>query len=508
MYKRVLIRSLAAVMSLVALVALTACVGAGGGASTNGATAEVTSGTIIGFGSVIVNGVEFTRKNGLADDRIKLGFENNTSAGEANLRIGMIVKVTGHFNTTSGTGEYESIEFQPDVRGPLDTNGVDTTTSTITVLGRKVKVEANTNFDGIRDITEINGELQLGKHPELEISGNLDNAGVLHATRIARKAMNFDTLASKFVQIKGAISSASSSSFTMDSYTVNFDSAALGSNTVRADIAAGTLVEVYGALNGKVISASRIEKKSAVEAVVNDRVYVKGTATGGIANNTFTLNGPNGAITVNTAAAIFQKGNSVATPAIVTMGVSLEVEGKLQADGSIAATKVKAAVEKTVKLEGNAGAGAFNVPTLTLNGVPIIISSTTRLLDKNTVVLDLAKIVAGDHLQIVGLLDIGTGKVIASQVERTSESNVTFIQGPVTASSRPTLTLIGLITVDTSNVLPTDFTDNRTGTRTVFASPADFFNAVTIDGLTVVKAKGAVIGTTMNAEKVEMEQPQ
>src|SRR6185369_9148578 len=155
---------------------------------------------------------EFTRKGGLADDRVKLRFDNITSASEGSLRVGMNVKVRGHFNTATGTGEYESIEFQPDVRGPLDTNGVDTAAGTITVMGRKVQVGANTNFDGVRDITEINSELQLGKHPELEISGNLDDAGVLRATRIARKSLDFNSLASNVVQTTGTISSVTSGS--------------------------------------------------------------------------------------------------------------------------------------------------------------------------------------------------------------------------------------------------------------------------------------------------------
>lgn len=514
MYIRRSINALLALVSIFAMAGLSACgfSGAGDGSSSNGTTAEVTSGTIIGFGSVIVNGIEFTRKGGLADDRVKLRFDNITSASESSLRVGMNVKVRGHFNTATGTGEYESIEFQPDVRGPLDTNGVDTATSTITVMGRKVQVEATTNFDGIRDITEINGELQLGNHPELEISGTLDDAGLLHATRIARKAINFDTLSSKVVQTKGTISSATSGSFTVGNFTVNYDQAALGQNTVIGDIAAGTLVEVNGILNGNVIIATRIDKQVAVEAAVNDSVFVKGTAAGGITNNTFILNGLNGAITVNTASAIFQVNNAVVTSAIVSAGTSLEVEGKLQSDGSIAATRINNNIKtpKTVRIEGNVGSKAvvFNSPVLTLNGVPINISSTTRLLDRNAQVLDLLTLKSGDHLQVAGLLDVVTGKVIASQVERTSSSNIVLLQGPVSIASSSTLTLMGLITVDTSAVLASDFKDNRTGTRTAFAGKDAFFNAITNDGLTIVMALGSITGTTMKATEVEMEPPQ
>src|SRR6185369_11374784 len=130
---------------------------------------------------------EFSRKAGLANDRINLRFENITSASEDTLRIGMTVNIRGTIDTATGRGEYESIEFQPELRGPLDVAGIDTNAGTLTVLGRKVRVTAQTSFDGIRDLAEINGELQAGNQPELEISGNLDNSsGILNATRIAR----------------------------------------------------------------------------------------------------------------------------------------------------------------------------------------------------------------------------------------------------------------------------------------------------------------------------------
>ena len=501
------------------LAALTACGGGDTGSTSgdggDGGNTQVASGTIIGFGSVIVNGIEFSRKSGLADDRVNLRFENNTSAGENNLRIGMNVTIKGTINNATGKGEYESIEFQPELRGPLDVGGIDTSTNTLTVMGRKVQVAGNTSFDsGISSLSDIN---QAGNNPELEISGNLDTStGVLNATRIARKALDFNALADKSVQIKGKIASSSvvsganSGSFTIGSTTINFSAAALGSNTAGADLATGTVVEVKGVLNGSVITASRIEKKNAVDAGVNDTVKLKGTANGSVVNNTFTINGPNGAITINTAAATFQKGGAAATAAIVAPGTTLEVEGILRADGSVAATKVYLEVEKTVMVEGNAAAGAFNstTKTLTLNGVPVIIGASTRLLDKDGLALDPVNIAAGDHLQVSGVIDSTTGKVNASQVQRTKGSNLTFIQGPVTAidTTAKTLTLIGIIKVTTDTT--TAAFDNRTGTSTPITAPFPFLTSITTDGFTVVKVKGTVTGTTLSASELEFEQTQ
>ncbi|KAF0221580.1 MAG: hypothetical protein FD174_349 [Geobacteraceae bacterium] len=498
------------------LLCLTGCDGggavAGGGGGISGS--GVVTGQITGFGSVIVNGIRFSRKAGLADDRVKLMFENNTSAREDNLRIGMIVTVKGAFDSASGAGEYESIEFQPEIRGPLDDAGVDPAANRIRIMGRDIQVEANTAFDSIRDLDEMNGELQAGHRPELEISGNLDNAGVLHATRIARKAADFTAGP---VQIKGMITTATANGFSIGTRSVVVDADTEFRNMTPTEIAAGLLVEVKGVLNGAIFTAARVEKKNAVEADVNDNVRVKGTAVGGVSNDTFTINGPNGAISVNTAAASFIKGGAAATPAIVTAGATLQVEGTLRTDGSIAAVKVSVEVEKTVKLEGNAVAGAFNAGTaLTLNGVTVNIVPTTRLVDKTGMALTPASIIAGDHLQITGvIIDGPTGNfsnINASQIQRTTAGTVSFIQGPVSAKTAATLTILG-VTIDTGSLdQAKDFVDNRVGTETPFGATRDesqtrFFAAVTTDGLTVVKAKGTVTGAVMTATEVELKQP-
>ena len=516
MNKKIYIRACySKLLSLLLLVCLTSCsVDTTGGGSTDSGGTQVATGTIIGFGSVVVNGIKFSRKAGLADDRVKLRFENNTSAGEGSLRVGMIVKVSGKIDAATDTGEYESIEFQPEIRGPLDSNGVDAAVGTLTIMGRTIQVENNTSFESIRDLAEIDGELQAGRHPELEISGNMDNStGILHATRVARKAVDYNAAPGKPVQIKGVITTvnaaagATNGSFTIDGVTVNFAAAALGPNTIGANIAAGVVVEVTGTLSadGSVITATRVEKKNAVDAGVNSFVCVKGTSTGSGDNKSFTINGPNGAITINASAALFQNGTAMTT---TTAGTTLEVEGNVQPDGSIAAGRVYIETDRSVRLEGNALAGAFSANTLTLNGVPVAISATTRLVSNNGQALDLTKIAAGDHLQIAGLFDNITNRVTASQVQLTSASSVTFIQGPVTAITSSNFTLIGMITVDATAVAQTQsFSDNRTGNHTKIDGAAAFILAVT-DGLAEVKATGTVSGTTLIATKLELEQAQ
>ena len=505
-----------ATAGILTALALAACSGGGGSSSQSGVTG-VTTGSITGFGSVIVNGVEFSRKTGLADDKIKLGFDNLTNQSEDKLKVGMTVKISGTFNSTTGKGEYEAIEFQPELRGRLDDNGVDQVNNKLKIMGRDVQIEAGTMFDSVRDLAELATDQGANvNHPEIEVSGVIDNSGVLHATRVAKKSLDFAS--NGVAQIKGAVAAAPApgvNGFSIGTTAITVDNATTFANMVRADLATagGAILEVKGVLNAGVFTATRIEKKLAVEAQVNDNVSVKGLAVAAISGNSFTLSGPNGPITVKTDNARFLNGGATATSAIVTAGAKLEVEGSLDASGAIVATKVSVELEKNLKLEGNAAAAAYDAVagTLTLNGVTVAILPTTRLTDSSgssAAALALASIATGDHLQITGYVD-AAGSMKASVVQKTKASSLTFIQGPVSAKTTSTLTILG-ITVDTAAIAQAkDFVDNSSGlktpgTGTPAQAQAAFFANVVV-GTSVVKAKGTIAGTSMTASEVELE---
>jgi hypothetical protein len=219
-------------------------------------------------------------------------------------------------------------------------------------------------------------------------------------------------------------------------------------------------------------------------------------------------------VTVKVATAQFLSGGAAATSAIVSAGAKLQVEGSIDSNGAIIATKVAIELEKNLKLEGNAAASAFNAATgkLTLNGIAVSILPTTRKIDSSgttAATLDLAAIAAGDHLQITGYVD-NAGAIKASMVQKTKASTLVFIQGPVSAKTASTLTILG-ITVDTSGIgQAKDFVDSSSGTKvpgtgTAAAAQAAFFAKV-IAGTSVVKAKGAISGTNLTATEVELEQ--
>ncbi|MBE9564781.1 MAG: hypothetical protein IMF17_06000, partial [Proteobacteria bacterium] len=115
---------------------IAACSPSGGGLAGIGGSGYISSGSITGFGSVFVNGVEFETDSAIFD-------VDGDSGTQADLAIGMIVKVDGSINADGITGTATSIRFDDELQGPVsapagETNiiyDIDGVTGTFTVLG-------------------------------------------------------------------------------------------------------------------------------------------------------------------------------------------------------------------------------------------------------------------------------------------------------------------------------------------------------------------------------------
>src|SRR6185369_17619877 len=125
-------------------------------------------------------------------------------------------------------------------------------------------------------------------------------------------------------------------------------------NLNAADLALpGLVVEVRGTLVGTVVGNARIERKSSTSDVsTGETIRIKGLASGPLSGNSFVMAGPDGILTVTTSGAAFKRGKNMADAYIVAAGARLEVEGKVQADGSLDARQVETETEQTVRLAG------------------------------------------------------------------------------------------------------------------------------------------------------------
>jgi hypothetical protein len=128
------------ILILTIAMSLTASCSSGGGGGGIGGSGIVAQGTITGFGSVFVNGVEYNT-NGT---NFTVG---ETGGTEADLAIGMVVRVNGSINDDGVTGTAESIVYDAELEGPIVNAPVESDegqTKSFTVLGKNVVVTGST----------------------------------------------------------------------------------------------------------------------------------------------------------------------------------------------------------------------------------------------------------------------------------------------------------------------------------------------------------------------------
>ncbi len=128
--------------------ALGGCGGGGGdmfgGSPGIGGTGFFSSGSISGFGSVIVNGITF-------DDTQASVLLDGVSATSADLRLGMVADVAGSKGTESGTGIAQTITVWSIVQGTVSA----VQTAQFTVDGMVIQTNSATVWDGFTSIAQL-----------------------------------------------------------------------------------------------------------------------------------------------------------------------------------------------------------------------------------------------------------------------------------------------------------------------------------------------------------------
>ncbi len=150
-------------------------------------------GTITGFGSIFVNGIEFDTTN--ASFRI----DDQDQFDDSALAVGMKVKVTGTINSNGTTGTATSVFYDDDVEGPIDIgslSSLDAVRKTFTILGLPVSVHASqTVYDNGASFNT------LAEGQKMEVSGYFDGSRIV-ASRIAKQIDQDDEY-----ELKGTVAS-------------------------------------------------------------------------------------------------------------------------------------------------------------------------------------------------------------------------------------------------------------------------------------------------------------
>jgi len=350
---------------VLAALALTtvALAGCGGGSSDSGVGSGGTgtsfsSGTITGFGSVIVNGVHYD------DDGADVFDDNGGSRGSDDLKLGMVVEITGsEIVTDPVTGERRatatSIRYSSELEGPVES--IDLAAGTLVILGQTVTVDAKTVFDD--DL--IGGLENLRVGDLVEVYGYLGTAGNYIATRI-----DDEDDADEDYKLYGVVSNldAAASTFNIGDATIAY----AGASELPSNLADGQYVrvEVNVTPNGSgQWVAQSVEIKSTSSDDDADEAELEGSITSIVSATVFTING----VSVDVS--------GIATlPNGLAVGVRVEVEGAL-VDGVLVARKIELEdddgdEDEGFEVEGTVSALDTSAKTFVVRGVTVSYAGT------------------------------------------------------------------------------------------------------------------------------------
>ncbi len=369
---------------LMLVACLPGCGGVGSGGTGNGATTSYTEGPITGFGSVIVNGVRYD------DTAARVQDGDGISRSRDDLRLGMTVEIDGgaiNTSTATATASASSIRYDSDLLGAV--GSINVAVSTFTVLGQTVLTDAATVFDpavgslaalrvsalvevfavfdpanlryratrvgpatsaavphvrgqvaqvdaatqtlkianttyGYAGAAGIPSDLAAGQFVRLRVAAGAPLSGrytVLGFGTALRSLPDSDE-----AKLKGVVSAfTSANAFSVNGRPVNAGSASFPNGS--AGLRVGAKVEAEGSLSKGVLVAKKVTVETE-DGGSNQTFEISGPITSvNAAEKTFVLRG----LTIGTGRSDLRYQNG--TAANVVVGRSVEVKGKLSADG-------------------------------------------------------------------------------------------------------------------------------------------------------------------------------
>jgi Domain of unknown function (DUF5666) len=477
-------------LAATALAALAACGGGDAGGSSGlggntGGTATgtdnvVVTGTITGFGSVLVGGTRFETSGATISN-------DGQSVTQQALRVGQMVQIQGRVDRSSGRATADVVRRHDILEGPIAS--IDAAAQTFVILAHTVRITADTSFDdslGAANISSLTVGLQV------EVSGTPNASGDIVATRIEKRRAGETTL-----EIIGKVSAlnATTHKFNIDKLVVDYTNATLD-DFGSAGIANDQLVEAKGATvnaAGELV-ATRVERRNFErhDSATEFRRELEGLVTRFVSATDFDVAGRK----VTTTATTVYEGGTIAD---LALNVKLEAKGAIDANGVLVATKIEFKRGGSAGLAGRVdaitpGANEFT-GTVTILGVAVAVDNTTRMEDKSDARIEMFRIsnlAVGDFVRVRGSED-GPLKLKASRLERRrapSSSGDAYVRGTVRDVARPNLTILGVPVVTNSS---TEFEE---------VSADQFF--ATANGR-IVAAKGTETNNSITAREVEFE---
>ena len=368
-------------------------------------TDTLSQGVITGFGSIIVNGVRYDDSAALISDEDD---EDKPLRGINDLKLGMVVTVSGVSGTT--TGSASAIAFGSVLQGPVQSvNGSAITatvpvagaTQTLVILGQTVVVGSRVIFD---PLSLPGGFADIRKGDALEVHGHLDViANKLIATRINREANP------SVYKMTGNISSLSTSSRTFKIGSEVISYAGVNPDKLRVTLANGVTVKVQLSTvqsTPLIWNATRIKPASRKAMENRSKVEIEGLIDAFTSFLQFSING----LPVDARNARFPKGSGA-----LALGARVEVKGSI-VGGTLVATQVKVEEDddedNKIELHGVISSVNTSTKTFVLRGLTVSYAGNVKF-EHGTE----SKLVNGAKVEVKGRPIPGSSTVQALKIE-------------------------------------------------------------------------------------------
>ena len=356
--------------------------GCGGGADSGGtgAPASSASGTITGFGSVIVNAVHFD------DSSASITDADGTMHSRDDLKLGMTTAIKGSAVAVDSNGASStaaSIVFGSAILGRVD--NIDTFAKTLIVLGQTVDVTPTTVFE-----IGLNGGLAaLFVNDVIEVYALFDASNShYNATRIERK-----TSVSAY-RLRGPISNLNTATKAFNIGSERISYASMPASDVPAALANGRFerAQLRIAPPGEVWIATRLQD-GVRQLEDREDARVEGLISDFTSSTHFSVEG----VSVDASRASIAGGTNLG------LGIRVAVKGTARS-GVLVASEVQIKTETDVENEGFELDGAISTidsanQTFVLRGVTVDYSGSVAFQDGT--ISDLA---VGKRVEIKGTL--------------------------------------------------------------------------------------------------------
>jgi hypothetical protein len=465
----------------------------------------VAAGPISDFGSVWVNGVRYN-----TDDATWTRDDNPSS--QAEFKVGETVIVKGTIEEDNSNAIAQSVELDELVKGPATALvGLDTAI----VMGQTVNSTLDTLIDdncGEVSNTDLTG---LTDFFAVEVYGSVRVGGAIDATRIECKtAADF---ADDEFEVNGIVDGLTATSFMINGLQVDFGATQSIDNFPGGQISDGDPVEVKGSDFSLSVTPStdklvavRVEYKgNRFDGNEGDHYEIEGFISEFRGIDDFDVRVGSEIFTVITVPdnTVFEGDENV-----LDVNVKVEVEGDLDGDLNILATKVEIKTSTNIRVAGTVDTivdGEIRVLNIRINTTAATRFDDKRDGDPN---FDGSSLVAGDFIEARGQ-EIPAGEITAFDLELDDLDPDTELRGFVEPDSvvtdsaaagyRESFRVLG-VTIDTGSV------EVYRDTNDLPISADEFWSVIEVEAAGgngyLVDIKGTETGeAALSAQEVELE---